>query len=232
MQVLAIQQALQARGFDLGPTKADGIWGRASIGALRAFQNSQQLPATGVADSATLTAMFDQRTSSPVRPSPVWYEEALRLKGLHESAGPANNPTILGWARRIGGWVAKSYTTDSTPWCGLFASHCIAATLPDEKLPANPLSALAWNKFGTRLPSGSLGAICVFTRTGGGHVAFYAGEDETTIHTVGGNQADAVTLTRIPKSRLAGFRWPSTAPQPSGGRVVLTASGSLSRSEA
>lgn len=231
MQALAIQQALLANSYSLGPEGADGIWGRDSIAALKKFQWANGLADTGVPDSSTLQALFGQRTSGPV-PSPVWYEEAARLQGLHEAPGLADNPTILGWARQLGGWVEKVYRADSTPWCGLFVSHCISVTLPEERLPANPLSALAWARFGRSLVKPALGAVCVFTRKGGGHVAFYAGEDADTIHTLGGNQSDAVTLTRIPRSRLAAFRWPASAPVPSSGPIKAAATGALSQSEA
>ena len=231
MQTTAIQSALLARGFDLGPAKADGIWGRASISALRDFQFSQHIMPTGVPDTPTLQALFGQRTV-PLRPDPVWYGEASRLKGLHENTGASSNPVILDWAKALGGWVRGVYTDDATPWCGLFVAHCIATTLPRELLPSNPLSALAWAKFGVALAKPSLGAVCVFSRKGGGHVAFYAGEDDTTVHVLGGNQSDAVTVTRVLKTRLVGYRWPTTAPLPTGGPTVLAGGGAVSRNEA
>jgi len=221
MSPVAIQTRLLALGYDLGPTKADGVWGRRSIAALKAFQAAHHLDADGIASRATLALLFPDEPA-PV-PQPVWFAEAQRLSGLREVPGRGSNPTILRWARdlasRAGAWIAQVYRDDATPWCGLFAAHCLGATLPDEPLPANPLSALAWSGFGKAIPAGTLGAVCVFRRKGGGHVGFYAGEDETAIHVLGGNQRDRVGLARVAKTRLVGFRWPVTAPAPAPGGV-------------
>lgn len=227
----AIQMRLIQLGLDLGPTKADGVWGRRSIAALKQFQGSHGLNPDGIPSRATLKLLFPE-APDPV-PMPVWYAEAQRLKGTRETAGAKSNPVILGWAQKLGGFAARYYRDDATPWCGLFVGHCIGATLPDEVLPSNPLSALAWSGFGATLPDGRLGAVCVFKRTGGGHVGFYVGEDADAIHVLGGNQSDNVTVARVAKTRLVGFRWPKTAPAPTpAAGTALAASGKLSTNEA
>ncbi|QND62108.1 TerB N-terminal domain-containing protein [Mesorhizobium huakuii] len=62
------QQALADHGYDLGT--ADGIWGRRSISALKAFQKASNLPQTGTLDEATSAALFPQPrvTRGPLRP--------------------------------------------------------------------------------------------------------------------------------------------------------------------
>jgi uncharacterized protein (TIGR02594 family) len=136
-----------------------------------------------------------------------WYAEACRLKGLKEAAGPANNAAILGWAEELD----LAYHADATAWCGLFAAHCIAAALPEEPLPTNPLGARSWLKFGIRCDP-TLGAVLVFRRGDKagwqGHVGFYAGEDASAFHVLGGNQADSVSVARIARGRLLGGRVP------------------------
>ncbi len=231
MSPAAIQTRLLALGYDLGPAQVDGVWGRRSIAALKAFQETHRLHPDGIASRATLALLFpDEPAPMPV---PVWFAEAQRLQGTAEASGATSNPVILAWAKALGGVAARFYRNDATPWCGLFAAHCLGATLPDEPLPANPLSALAWADFGRALPAGRVGAVCVFRRTGGGHVGFYAGEDEAALHVLGGNQSDRVGLTRIAKARLVGVRWPATAPAPApGGARVLAARGALSTDEA
>lgn len=213
MTIKQIQLKLIALGYELGPAGADGVWGRRSIAALKAYQAKNGLVADGVPGSATI-AKLDPHAYVSV--TPVWYSEAQRLKGVRETAGKASNSVITGWAKAIGGWVAGVYKGDDIPWCGLFVAHCIGATLPAEVMPSNPLSALAWGSFGSPLKEGRVGAIVVFKRPGGGHVGFYVGEDATAIHVLGGNQSDAVTVTRVAKSRLVGFRWPVTVPLPAG----------------
>src|SRR5262249_44572978 len=63
------------------------------------------------------------------------------------------------------------------------------------------------------------GCIVVFWRgdpnAETGHVAFYDHDDGDHIVVLGGNQGDAVTTARFPKSRVLAYRWPvETAPLP------------------
>ena len=51
-----IQKALADKGFKLGVP--DGVWGKRSIAALRAYQTANGLPPTGVADQATIDRLF------------------------------------------------------------------------------------------------------------------------------------------------------------------------------
>jgi uncharacterized protein (TIGR02594 family) len=160
-----------------------------------------------------------------------WYEEALRLKGTREAAGAADSPLILAWAKRLG----LVYAHDSTAWCGLFVAHCIAASLPDEPLPSNPLGARRWLNFGAATEP-TLGAVLVFwrgSRSGWqGHVGFYAGEDKRAYQVLGGNQSDSVSVARLARERLLGARWPLSVPPPAGGATQSAATEPLSTNEA
>ncbi len=236
MSIQQIQIALIAAGFPVGPTGADGIWGRNSIAGLKAFQRSRVLPDTGVADAATLKALFP--TAAPAMILPAWLEEATRLLGTAEIVGAKHNATIMGWAKEQ--WAklrGVSYRDDETPWCGLFVGHCIGVTLPQEPLPGNPLGAREWLKLGSSIQTPSVGAVAVFNRPGSswsGHVAFYVGEraSDGAIRVRGGNQSNKVSDIWMARSRLLGYRWPRTGPAPSGGRKFLTDNGSLSANEA
>ena len=237
MTPLAVQLILIALHYNLGPSGADGVWGRASIAALKLFQGDHGLRVDGVAGPVTYAALLSASgkptPSNDIPATPVWFDEAGRLMGVRETAGAKSSAVILGWARSLGGWVESVYRDDATPWSGLFVAHCIGATLPEEPLPGNPLSALAWKKFGVPLAKPRLGAVCVFERKGGGHVGFYVGEDATAIHVRGGNQSDAVTQTRVLKSRLVGFRWPATVPLVGDGQAIaVAAKGGISTNEA
>lgn len=227
-------ERLKAHGIYTGA--ADGSHGRAVIAALERFQTKSNLPTTGKADTATVLALRSSPSDPVVPPAePVWMREARRYMGLKEIAGAKSSPTILSWAKAIGGWVAGYYTNDDIPWCGLFMGHIIGATLPREVLPSNPLSAQAWANFGRELSKPALGAVLVFARTGGGHVGLYAGETQTAYRVLGGNQSNSVSLTWVAKERLVdgGIRWPSTVTEPLGTRVLLRADGApLSTNEA
>lgn len=53
--IRAVQQALNARGFNAGPI--DGQWGAATQDAVRRFQQVSNLPATGDLTPSTLSAL-------------------------------------------------------------------------------------------------------------------------------------------------------------------------------
>ena len=214
--IMRIQHELARKGYD--PSGIDGIWGSRTASALRAFQADNGLVADGIMGPKTSVALFGDPldTNAFNDPAIPWFQEARHLLGVKEVVGPGNNPTILDWASDAG----IPYKSDDIAWCGLFVAHCISSTMMDEPLPANPLGARQWLKFGA--PCGiAPGAILVFWRVSPsswkGHVGFYAGEDDTAYHVLGGNQGNAVSIARIAKDRLLEARWPSMAPLSSAG---------------
>ncbi|MCM2431970.1 TIGR02594 family protein [Agrobacterium rosae] len=217
----------------------DGAHGRAVIDALEKFQHAEKLPQTGKADATTVEALRKQpgliskAVEAPKMPvEPVWMREARRYMGLKEITGPKSNPVIMGWAKKLGGWISSYYTDDDIPWCGLAMANWISTTLPNETLPSNPLGALNWKTFGYQITP-CIGAILIFKRDGGGHIAQYLGEDRTHYHVIGANQSNSVSTTRIEKSRMVASRWPKTGEAPVPGRVQLSTNGApISRNEA
>ncbi len=105
-------------------------------------------------------------------PGPKMIVEALKLFGTMEKPGAANNPTIVAWAKEVGGEVADVYKADSIPWCGLFMA--VVAKRAGKEPPKHPLWALSWSAFGAKAPAPALGDVLVFVRSGGGHVGLYA----------------------------------------------------------
>lgn len=165
---------------------------------------------------------------------PAWLLAARAKLGTREASGPANSPTIMGWAKRLGTKaLGILYNADSVPWCGLF----VAACMQEVGLPTAPIAvrASAWANYGQRLRFERLapGAIIVFQRPGGGHVGFYVGEDADAYHVLGGNQGDAVTVARIDKARCIAARWPVGVDVIGGPvRMAARAGQALSRNEA
>ena len=155
--------------------------------------------------------------------------KALELYGVTETVGSKNNPVIMGWAKELG--LESTYNADSIPWCGLFAAvimHRAGRPVVDK-----PLWALNWNNFGVKVGQPMLGDILTFSRSGGGHVGIYVGEDSIAYHVLGGNQGDKVCVTRIGKDRLSQARRPAYNSQPTNIRkIVLSAQGALSKNEA
>lgn len=233
MTTLRVQRQLIKLGYDLGPAGADGIAGRMTMRALRGYQASKKLTQTGVADSATMHRLFPKsKTSSGTTIVAPWYSMAKDYMGLKEIVGPKHNSTIVEWVKNLGG----SWREDETPWCGTFVGACIMGSMPDEPIPNNPFGARNWQKFGVPLKKPAMGAVLVFWRgkkSGwSGHVGFYAGEDATAYHVLGGNQSNKVSIARVGKNRLLAIRWPSTWPLPDSGEVRLAGSGKLSKNEA
>lgn len=214
-----VQRALKSARFN--PGEIDGIMGRKTYDAVRRFQLMNDLEPDGIVGPLTRAKLFANKPPvEVVNMDPPWLTEMKRLSGTLETPGPQNNPMIIGWAKAIGGWTGKFYTKDSIPWCGLTIAHVIGVTLPNEPLPANVLGALQWNKFGVEMKEPTTGAIMTFKRDGGGHVGLYDSEDDKNYYIWGGNQSDQVNLTKLPKSRLVTFRWPSTYTAPTTGRIV------------
>jgi uncharacterized protein (TIGR02594 family) len=213
MSTRAIQEALSKAGFDPGPV--DGIRGRRTIRAIKAFQAANGLVADGLVGAKTRAVLFgsaEPETEEPFEiPATIpWLETAYELIGTQEKPGAGTNEAIVGWAEDL---ELTSYNDDDIPWCGLFVAHCVGSQMPEEVLPNNPLGARSWAAFG-RDTSPRLGAVMVFWRGSPsgwkGHVGFYWAEDDDAYHVLGGNQSNAVSVTRIAKERLLTARWPET----------------------
>jgi uncharacterized protein (TIGR02594 family) len=229
-----LQSALKARGFD--PGTIDGIIGRDTIAAIRAFQASAGLEVDGIAGPLTRAALqagaaVKAAGDALANLSLPWLLEAQRAIGVTETTGPESNPLIIGWARRL----RIDYRADEISWCGLFVAHCIGFSLPMEVMPANPLGARSWGQFGIPCPTPQPGAVMTFWRGSPGdwrgHVGFYVGEDASAYHILGGNQGNAVNVKRFARSRFLTARWPRMALLPTGGPRWLRADGSLSSNE-
>lgn len=162
---------------------------------------------------------------------------AVPLYGTLEVAGSANNKAILAWADEVEKAIDVAhlgYTADSIPWCGLFVGVVAARAGWGDHIPKTPLWARSWAEFGQKADVASFGDILVFSRDGGGHVGFYVGEDKDFYHVLGGNQSDAVTITRIAKNRCIAVRRPKwRISQPASVKPIkVGASGPVSKNEA
>lgn len=165
---------------------------------------------------------------------PRTISEGLKLLGIAEVVGKGSNATIMSWRDELNARGVKilGYSDDDVPWCGLFAA--IVAHRAGKRVPENPLWARNWTKFGSPQVKAAMGDVLVFERPGGGgHVGFYIGEDKTAFHVLGGNQGNAVTITRITRTRCIAVRRPEyTAPPASVRRFELASAGALSVNEA
>lgn len=161
-------------------------------------------------------------------PGPKMLIEALKLYGVKERIGPADNPEILAWAAEVG--LSSTYKRDETAWCGLFMA--VIANRAGKPITDSPLWARSWAEWGTKSPRAALGDVLVFVRDGGGHVGLYVGEDANSYHVLGGNQSDSVCIKRIAKSRCIAVRRLYRNTPPNVRSIKLSPFGQLSKNEA
>lgn len=219
-----VQRRLIALGYNLGPSGADGLPGRFTTAAVTKFQADKGLDIQfpGTIGPKTLAALDLGKEKTAV--SLPWIAEARRFLGLHE----VKDAKKLDKALRL--------DASEIAWCGAFVGMCIATALPNEPMIANPLGSRNWLKFGNSIGSPQIGAVAVFWRgskTGWqGHVGFVAGHDKTHLHILGGNQSNSVSIARIAKDRLLGYRWPASHPLPTETLAMTTINASVTTNEA
>lgn len=196
----AVQSRLLALGFDPGPI--DGIRGPRTNAAIIAFKRSIGFLPRDYYGPLTHAALMGE-PEQPAPGEPDWLTEGRRVMGLHERR---DTDKLRGWFADEVDWLDPT----EVPWCGAFVATCILRARPAHRLPANPLAARSWATWG-RGCDPTLGAVLVFWRGDRngwqGHVGFGVGQDRTHFHVLGGNQSDAVTVSRIERSRLLAARW-------------------------
>jgi len=136
---------------------------------------------------------------------PNYMDIARGYLGTKEGEGPQNNPLIMEMYASVGAdWVEH----DSVAWCAAFLGHCLerAGIRSTRKLTAR-----SYLTFGepVELKDAREGDIVVFKRgnvSWQGHVGFYVSDGSGKIAVLGGNQSNAVTIAKYPKTSLLGIR--------------------------
>jgi uncharacterized protein (TIGR02594 family) len=149
-----------------------------------------------------------------------WIDEGKKVFGLHETR---DNAKLKAWLISDGKTLGDP---KALPWCGDYVETAVKKALPKEaftgNLAKNPYWARNWLEFGVNTTP-VYGAVIVFSREKGGHVGFVVGEDETDYYVLGGNQSNAVTISRISKKRMLGTRWPNSFANPNRPLPKMTA---------
>lgn len=150
-----------------------------------------------------------------------WLAHALDSFGLREAPGPADNPTIFDWARRLG--VAAIYRHDAQAWCALAVSSWLRMALEADaiedwrdRLPAGVacLRARAYERWGIAGPL-IPGAIVVLERSDGGrHMGLLWHREPGRLRIYGGNQGNQVQISGWDPKAITATRWPAWAPLP------------------
>lgn len=231
-----IQTALARAGFD--PGVIDGIPGRNTLRALKAFQSARGLDADGIPGPLTTAALLDTiGTSAPAPAAPPWMVLLEHKMGLSETR---DNAELRAFLKSDGHTLGDPATW---PWCGDLVETCIALALPAEVLPTNPYLARNWQSFGVACANQDdpgYGAVCAFWRTSrehssDGHVAFAVGRNASgsKLRIRGGNQGNAISDVWIARDRLLSAHRPLTWTLPLRPLPVLDSAGQpLSTNEA
>ncbi|HRN83405.1 MAG TPA: TIGR02594 family protein [Hyphomicrobium sp.] len=134
-----------------------------------------------------------------------WLKEAWREYGQAERAGARANPRLVALFRDAG---HPKVTRDEVAWCAAYVGAILERTGIRSTRSLMARSYLAW---GEPLAEPRVGAVAVFSRGRNpalGHVGFWLGETDGDVVLLGGNQGNAVSVARYPKSRLLELRWP------------------------
>ncbi|MEM1298726.1 MAG: peptidoglycan-binding protein [Pseudomonadota bacterium] len=208
----ALRQFQEAKGL-----KANGLTTAATVAALRgapAWHLPEAPVIVPVQPGLAEAPMPVPRPAAPEAPDVPkrdlldyfpWMALAIRKKGMHEKRDNIDLRKFLKSDGKTLGDPAR------LPWCADFVETCIALSLPEAVLPVNPYLARNWQKFGHAVDP-CFGSVLVFWRgkiSGiSGHVGFYYSEDKTHYHVLGGNQSNAVTVSKIAKRRLLSAQLP------------------------
>lgn len=152
---------------------------------------------------------------------PKWMDAANKYLDERELPGlKNNNPVIVEFFEHVGhGWVVD----DETPWCAAFVGACLKEA---DVVGTDSLAARSYLKWGKETTSPAYGDVVVFWRGKPdgwqGHVGFYVREDKDHVWVHGGNQNNAVSVTKYSKTHLLGYR---KAPAMVNSRTVVGAGG-------
>ena len=133
--------------------------------------------------------------------------EARNYIGVEEVPGKENNPLIMRFYSDAGFPGIKS---ENVSWCAAFVNACLERSKVSGSKSLTARDFLRWGKeCGPKQ-----GAVAVFWRedpaSWKGHVGILIEETGDEVVILGGNQGNAVSVARYPKSRLLGYRWPVT----------------------
>lgn len=125
--------------------------------------------------------------------------------GEREVSGQESNPRILKIQQKYAPWVRDD---NEIAWCAMFMTWIFEQM--GHPLPKALLAARDFLEVGDPVDKPALGDLVIYSRGNPdgwkGHVGVYIRHDGDKIWTLGGNQADAVTISAYSESRLLGYR--------------------------
>jgi uncharacterized protein (TIGR02594 family) len=136
--------------------------------------------------------------------SKLIYEHARKDAGLKELPGPKSAPRIKRAIQLAADWLEEDDSV--TAWCG-----CIRGLWGFETstgVPSAHYRARNWLEWGVAVPLGAAvaGDTVVLKRAGGFHVALFDRLAGDFVWLFGGNQSDAVNVSRYRRGDVVGVR--------------------------
>lgn len=130
-----------------------------------------------------------------------WLRIAETELNQSEIVGSKHNPRIVEYHSA----TTLKAKDDETAWCASFVCWVL------EKAGYKSTDS-AWARdylnYGQKCDP-QYGCVVVFSRgSSSGHVGFYVKSEGDYIHVLGGNQSNQVNVSKYPKSRVLGYRWP------------------------
>jgi uncharacterized protein (TIGR02594 family) len=135
---------------------------------------------------------------------PAWLAVAYREIGQEEIAGPQNNPRIIEYLGSVGS--TQELQDDEVDWASAFVEWSLRQTGIAGPRSMEPS---AWLNWGRTIAEPELGCVVVFSFKGLGHVGFYVKTEGNSLYILGGNQSDAVKISRYAKKDAIGYRVPA-----------------------
>ena len=141
------------------------------------------------------------------------FDIAQRFTGTKEIEGSMDNPQLMAMLSLDNKWPEH----DEVPWCSAFTNYvCWLLRLPRSK----SLMARSWLNVGRSITinEAQVGFDVVILKRGKepqpgseetnapGHVGFFAGHQGQYVQLLGGNQSDAVKVSRYTIDRIIGIR--------------------------
>jgi uncharacterized protein (TIGR02594 family) len=141
---------------------------------------------------------------------PKLISAAIQYLGIKEMPGIKSNPAIINMATTIG--LKGVYNDDDIAWCAVFINFlCSITGKPTVKIKGDLYNLMRASEFmnwgnEVKIEQAQLGDIVVFKRPGGYHVAIIIAESKTTLHVIGGNQGNSVSIAEFSKDNVAAIR--------------------------
>lgn len=130
--------------------------------------------------------------------------QGLQQYGIAEVKGPRSNSTILGLIRRV---FPKATDDSEIAWCSLWMNE-VALNVCAER--TGDATARSWLNVGLEVDKPMTGDAVIYWRekpdSWQGHVGIYICRIGNVIYTLGGNQANAVTISGYRADRVLGYR--------------------------